>query len=81
MSGEDRRASEALQIIAGAVEDMLKMACSKEMGFCLVVFPTETNSRASYISNCDRPEVIEALKTLLGHWGEGMPDITAHEVQ
>lgn len=81
MSGTDRKASQALQSIASVVDYMLKDAAGQELGFCIFVFPAESDSRASYIGNCAREETAEAIQKCLDHWRDGMPDIAAHEVQ
>jgi len=44
-------------------------------------FPVQSDSRASYIGNCDRKEIADAVQKCLDHWRDGMPDIPAHEVQ
>lgn len=77
---EDRAISEAMQYIAAELEDRLESIAGRQMGFSLIVFNTEAGSRMNYVSNCDRTEVVNAMKSLLVGWGEGMPDIPAHKV-
>lgn len=69
--------SKALQPLATALDEIIQDHVGKRIGFCLVVF---TEGRAQYVSNCDRAEVVAALQELLTRWGQGMPDIKAHEV-
>lgn len=71
------KVSRDLQGIADNLDKAITASAGERMGWSLVVF---TEGRASYISNCSRPEVIEAMKWLLTAWGEGLPDIPAHEI-
>lgn len=68
--------SRGLSQIAKDLDAAITTAAGERQGWCLVVF---TPRRASYISNCSRPEVVAALKGLLSTWEAGMPDIPAHE--
>ena len=77
---EDRAVSEAMQEIASEIAERLEGIAGKPMGFSLIVFNAEAGSRMNYCSNCDRAEVINAMRSLLIGWGEGMPDIPAHKV-
>ena len=81
MTGADSRASEALQQVAEVVDRMLTDAAGEKIGFSLFIFPVQSHSRASYIGNCDRKEIADAVQKCLDHWRDGMPDIPAHEVQ
>lgn len=69
--------SRDLQGIAADLDKAITASAGERMGWSLIVF---TEGRASYISNCDRPEVVAAMKELLTAWGAGLPDIPAHEI-
>ena len=77
---EDRAVSEAMQGIAKTQSDHLEDIGGKPMGFSLVVFNAEAGSRMNYVSNCDRQEVYNALKSLISGWEAGMPDIPSHKI-
>lgn len=79
VSKANLKVSENMQGIAELLETALVEIAGKNMGFSLVVFNDTPNSRLSYISNCDREKVMNALEALLKGWKEGMPDIPAHE--
>ncbi|GAB5451855.1 MAG: hypothetical protein Hals2KO_21830 [Halioglobus sp.] len=78
---EDRAVSESMQALADALHGLLEEIAGKPMGFSLIVFNAEPGSRLNYVSNCDRQEVMNAMKSLLAGWEGGMPDIPAHEIQ
>ena len=81
ISKEDRKISENLQDIAGALDCELAKIAGQRMGFSLIVFSHGKNSRLNYVSNCGRDDVVGVMETLLQGWSEGMPDIKAHEVE
>jgi hypothetical protein len=70
-----------MQSLADTLNGLLEDIAGKPMGFSLIVFNAEAGSRMNYVSNCDRQEVINAMKSLLAGWEQGMPDIPAHEIQ
>ncbi len=76
----DRLVSKALREIADELTTRLENAAGQRMGFSLIVFSGVEGSRMNYISNCKRSDVHAALKSLLGGWGKGMPDIPAHKI-
>jgi hypothetical protein len=77
----DRAVSKQLQTLAKRISrDLQKVSGRDDIGFALVVFQTTDDSRCSYISNCERKAVADALKALLEHWSQGMPDVPAHEI-
>lgn len=77
MSDAMIKVSQSLQGIASGLSDVLNEVAGKKVGFTLLVY---TEGRASYISNCDRSQVIEEMKSLIEKWESGMPDIPAHKV-
>jgi len=77
----DRRVSKELQEIARKIHVLLEEAAGQPMGFSLLVFQAEPDSRMNYCSNCDRQEVIVVMEFLLESWRNGMPDIKGHEVE
>lgn len=81
LAPEDRAVSESMQSLADTLNGLLEDIAGKPMGFSLIVFNAEAGSRMNYVSNCDRQEVINAMKSLLAGWEQGMPDIPAHEIQ
>lgn len=80
VSPADIAVSESMQALAGSLDSLLRDIAGQRMGFSLIVFNAEENSRMNYVSNCDRAEVEAALKSLLAGWEQGMPDVPAHEV-
>lgn len=69
--------SRNLQDIAKDLDKAIEAAAGERIGFTLVVF---TEGRASYISTVKRDESVREIKNLLHCWGEGLPDIPAHEI-
>lgn len=77
MSDSTVKISQSMHGLASGIDDALEEITGERLGFTLIVF---TPVRASYISNCERAEVIKEIKTLLEYWKQDMPDIPAHEV-
>lgn len=63
------------------IDDSIMQIVGDKRGFCLVVFNLEDKGYSQYGSNCDRDEVMRALKGLIELWEQGIPDIPAHERQ
>jgi hypothetical protein len=80
LNNPDEKVSFELKDIAEKIDDKLESVAGQKMGFSLVVFNVESESRLNYVSNCNRQDVIKVYKTLLEGWEKGMPDIKAHEV-
>lgn len=72
-----KKVSESMQGLAKGLDDILTELCGERIGFNLIIFTPE---RASYVSNCDRQQVIAELEHLLSLWKAGMPDVAAHKV-
>lgn len=70
--------SEALHGIAHALDQSIERAAGEPVAFTLLVF---TEGRASYVSTASREESVREIKHLLDLWGQGMPDVPAHEVR
>lgn len=77
MSNTTTKLSLALPEIADIIEQAIFKASGERIGFSLMVF---TPDRASYISNCERSDVIPALAGLLDHWQAGQLDVPAHKI-
>lgn len=76
MSKDDTAA--ALQTIAKVLDEVLnKDLSNNKFGFCLLVFEHEgtSGSRTNYVSNCDRKDMIAALKEVTARF-EGQPHIS-----
>ena len=80
-SKPDRLVSESLRAIADELSAKLEEVTGQRMSFSLVVFNSEAGSRMNYISNCQREDAHQALKSLIHGWEQGMPDIPAHEIK
>jgi len=80
LSAPDRLVSEQLRDIADELDKRLLDVAGQSMNFSLLIFQAEEGSRMNYISNCERDSVLQALKSLVHGWEQGMPDIKAHEV-
>ncbi|RKQ70162.1 hypothetical protein BCL74_2102 [Oceanibaculum indicum] len=70
--------SRKLPEIADMLKREIRAATGRDICFSLVVW---TEGRVQYISNAQRPDVIEGYRRLLAGWEAGMPDVPAHEVQ
>lgn len=70
--------SEALQSIGRRLDADIEKSAGERVAWTLVVF---TEGRASYISTANREDSVREIKDLLALWGEGMPDVPAHEIQ
>jgi len=77
----DRKVSKNLKRIFTELEREVERVAGQKMGMSLVICNSEAGSRLNYISNVDRPAVIQVYQTLLDGWNEGMPDVPAHEVE
>ena len=72
--------SRELQVIAAEISERLEEVAGERVEFSLLVFNAREGGRMNYVSNCDRGEVVKAMRSLLEGWGAGMEDIKAHEV-
>lgn len=64
-------AKAALQMLAKVLDGVFNKDISdNKFGFCLLVFEKEgeAGSRTNYISNCDRKDMIAALKEVTGRF-------------
>lgn len=77
----DRRVSERLQELGKSLDAQIEEMAGERLGFVLLVFSPVAGERMNYISNCPRPEMQNAMASLLKGWQSGMPDVPAHEVQ
>lgn len=71
--------SASLKYLAETIDVVLEEIAGQRVGFSLLVFNEETNSRTNYISNTDRKHVIGAIKELLTRWDEGLEDVPLHD--
>lgn len=62
------------------LDSRLEAVAGQPMGFSLLIFQSVEGSRMNYVSNCDRDDVIQAMRSLLKGWEDGMPDIPGHKV-
>ena len=76
----DMKVSQELQQIAEELSQRLEDVAGKRMNFSLVVFNSMPGSRMNYVSNANREDVANALKSLLAGWEAQMPDIPSHEI-
>jgi hypothetical protein len=70
-------AADAVQMIAKVLDGVLNKDISDgKYGFVLLVFEREgqTGSRTNYVSNCQRQDVIAALKEVTARF-EGQPKV------
>jgi hypothetical protein len=56
--------NEYLNTVGRAVEQMLNADNTKH-GFCLLVFDQDTSTKATYVSNVERQEIVKALRILV----------------
>lgn len=73
-------AADAMQMIATVLDGVLNKDISDgKYGFVLLVFEREgeTGSRTNYVSNCQRQDVIAALKEVTARF-EGQPRTEGH---
>ena len=71
--------SQQLQGIFTKLESDIEALAGQKMMISLCVFNSEPGSRINYISNGDRKDVAGAWMSMVKGWGEGMPDIPAHD--
>jgi hypothetical protein len=71
--------SRHLQDIAGDFDSMLQDLTGERTGFAVLIFPLERAGDIQYISNAERVDMINALKSLLTYWKRGAADIPYHE--
>ena len=64
-----------LQDIAGALSDVLNEVAGESIPFVLVL---EADKVAQYISNCDRKDGADLIRSLLARWDSNRADIPAH---
>lgn len=64
-----------LQDIAAGLQDVLNEVAGEPIPFVLVL---EADKVAQYISNCERKDGAELLRSLLSRWDAGRADIPAH---
>lgn len=76
----DRKVSKKLRDFAKTLGPQIEEMAGQPMGFALLIFSPVEGERMSYISNCDRAQMHQALKSLIIGWEAGMPDIPAHKV-
>lgn len=81
MNKAEKAVSLAMQGIMTTLDDSITELAGEQMGIALFVFNAVPGGRINYVSNCNRQEVIAALKSMISGWEAGMPDIPAHEVQ
>ena len=79
ISKADVIVSEQLRDIFAKLESDVEELTGQKMMISLCVFNSEPGSRINYISNCDRNDVAVAWMSMVKGWGEGMPDIPAHD--
>ncbi len=75
----DALVSKQLQEIFAKLESEVEAIAGQKMLMSLCVFNSEPGSRINYISNGQRKDVAAAWMSMVKGWGEGMPDIPAHE--
>ena len=75
----DFAVSRDLQNAARWLDKRLKRIAGEPYGFCLITFGFGEAGIASYVSNAERKEVIEALQVLLKGWQANEPDAPIHE--
>jgi len=71
--------SENLRDIFTKLEKDITELTGQKMMISLCVFNSEPGSRINYISNGERKDVAGAWMSMVKGWGEGMPDIPAHD--
>jgi len=76
----DRKVSEKLREIFQRLEAEVEEVAGQRMSISLCIFNAVPGSRMNYVANCNRQDVANAWASLVHGWGEGMPDIPAHEV-
>lgn len=67
-----------MQALAGGIDEILNgKGLPKKNGFVVLVFPFDQieGSRTNYVSNCDRRDIIAALKEVTARF-EGSPHQT-----
>lgn len=79
MSKAEMKVSLELQRIADELSAMLDKAAGEHMAFTLMVWNAEAGGRMSYVANCDRAQVREAMKHMVEHWESPLNGGAAHQ--
>lgn len=63
-----------MQGLARTVDALITGATDQRLGFALLVFDLDgtEGSRTNYVGNCDRKDMLAALKEVVARW-EGQP--------
>lgn len=66
-----------MQTLAGMVDETMKELSPDKLGFALFVFPLNMpqGARTNYVGNCNREDILVALKEIVSRW-EGQPHVT-----
>lgn len=73
------KVSQTLQSIAHGLDEVLTEQTGVKMGFALFIFNEEHDGHLQYVSNCARPEVLEALKDFLARQDTPLIEVPLHE--
>ncbi len=69
---------ESMEIVARRLAPQIAKQMPKGWGFALITFTMNTppeQGRTSYISNCQRPDMVKALRALLAKWEKGEKEL------
>lgn len=64
MTENERELRARLQQLAENIDTRIQMTTGERMGFALLVF-SDDGKRMEYVANCDRPDVIAAMKEFI----------------
>lgn len=79
MNNADITISQAMPGLAKALDESIENLSGEQRGFLLVVFNSESDGHMNYVSNCNRNQVMNALKSLITKWEAGELDTPIHK--
>jgi hypothetical protein len=80
-TAQDVAVSANLQALAGGLEDVLTEIAGERYGFALFVFPFGKLGHGSYVSNCDRADVLRSVREVLDRIEKDQPTPAVHTLK
>jgi hypothetical protein len=78
---QDIRVSANLRGVADGLDDVLAELAGEHYGFALFVFPFGKLGHGSYVSNCDRADVLRSVREALDRIEKNQPTPAVHTLK
>lgn len=75
---QDVAISQILEDLAEGVSDVLRDVAGERYGMALFVFPFNKLGHGSYVSNCERADVIKTVREILERLEKNQPTPAVH---